>query len=224
MPSQVTNVASDDALTAIYRLQYDEEAEVIAARLAERLEITPPSMSAMLRRLERDGLVALDERKRVSLTPPGLERAQEMIRRHRLAECLLVDVLGLEWWRAYEEAHLLEHAISPITEALIDRRLGSPSHSPFGYPIPAACGAPPAPGSSATVADLTTGDHAEVDRVFEEDQELLRFLEEVGVRPCVPLRVEAHSPVRGTIELSVAGNSVVMGYPAARRIWVRRAE
>ena len=219
MPSQVTNVASDDALTAIYRMAYDEGCEVIAARLAERLEVTAPSMSSMLGRLARDQLISIDDRKRVALEPRGLARAQEMIRRHRLAECLLVDVLGLEWWRAYEEAHLLEHAISPVTERLIRDRLGQPSHSPFGYPIPGD--SIPLSVSTTTLGDLDAGAQAEVERVFEEDEDLLRFFDQVGLRPGAPVGVTTHSKVTGTIDISVAGREVVMGYPAARRVWVR---
>lgn len=221
MPAQVTNVASDDALTTIYRIQADGEDEVIAARLAERLGVTAPSMSAMLGRLARDGMVEIDPRKRVSLTETGLQRAEEMIRRHRLAECLLVDMLGLDWWRAYEEAHLVEHALSDITEQLLRARLGAPTHSPFGYPIP-GCGNH-ARVSRTTVADLRDGEQGSVERVFEEDQELLRFFEDVGVRPGGTIRMDQHAPVRGTVELSLNGEPVVMGYPAARRIWIQEA-
>ncbi len=219
MPSQVTNVASDDALTAIYRMQCDEADEVIAARLAERLDVTAPSISAMLRRLERDQLIEIDGRKRVTLTESGLVRAESMIRRHRLAECFLVDTLGLEWWQAYEEAHLLEHAISPATEGLLRAHLGDPRVSPFGYPIPGL--AEPAELSTRTVADLQDGESAEVERLFEEDQELLHFFDHAGLRPGTPVRMLRHEPARGIVELAVGEQVVGMGYPAARRIWVR---
>ncbi len=218
MPNQVTNVASDDALTAIYRLEYEDECEVRAARLVERLEVTAPSMSAMLGRLARDELIALDERKRIRLTEQGLARAAEMVRRHRLAECLLVDVLGLDWWRAYEEAHLLEHALSPVTEALISARLGNPARSPAGYPIPGG-DAPPV-WSRQTLADLQAGQRAEVERVYEEDQELLRFFDEAGLRPGARLTVQRHQPVGGTLDVTVRGRPTVLGYEAARRVWV----
>ncbi|MBK6320004.1 MAG: metal-dependent transcriptional regulator [Dehalococcoidia bacterium] len=85
MPKQVSNVASDDYLTAIYRLDHDEGQDVIAVRLADRLEITPPSVAGMLKRLLRDHLVTLDGKKIIRLTPEGLRRAEQMVRRHRLA-------------------------------------------------------------------------------------------------------------------------------------------
>ncbi len=221
MPSQVKNVAMDDALTTIYRIQHDEACDVIAARLAERLDVSAPSISAMLRRLSRAGLIEIDARKRVTLTEQGFARAEAMIRRHRLAECLLVDMLGLEWWRAYDEAHLMEHAISPVTEQLIVARLGAPQASPFGYPIPGLSEAP-VPSSGLTLADLAAGEQAEVERVFEEDQDLLRFLEDIGLRPGATVRMLRHGPSRGVLELSVGQASAAIGYPAARRIWIRR--
>lgn len=221
MPNQVTNVASDDALTAIYRLQCDEESDVIAARLAERLEVTQPSISSMLRRLQRDQLIEVDSRKRITLTKQGLARAEAMIRRHRLAECLLVGTLGLDWWRAYDEAHLLEHALSPITEHLIRVHLGDPAVSPFGYPIPGV--SEPAVISRQTLADLPAGEPAIVERVFEEDQELLRFFDDTALRPGIAVQVVRHQRALGVVEVALAGSVLTMGYPAAQRVWIRPA-
>lgn len=221
MPKQVTNVASDDALTTIYRLSHDEGEEVIAARVAERLDIKPASVAGMLSRLRRDELVEIDARKRISLTEGGLARARQMVRRHRLAECLLVEVLGLQWWRAYEEAHLMEHAISDVTEPLIVERLGAPSLSPFGYPLP---------GSDAEVglsqrrlSDLSAGGQAVVDRVYEEDEALLRFFDAEGIRPGSTIAVTEVAPYRGTVTARLGERELVLGLEAARRIWVRDA-
>ena len=168
MPKQVTNVASDDALTTIYRIAHDENEEVSAARVAERLALRPASVAGMLARLRRDRLVDVDERKRISLTEAGRARAEQMVRRHRLAECLLVETLGLEWWRAYEEAHLMEHAISDITEPLILERLGRPQVSPFGYPIPGT--EHPHPLSRRRLAELSAGTRTVIDRVYHLDR------------------------------------------------------
>ncbi|MDO9445190.1 MAG: metal-dependent transcriptional regulator [Dehalococcoidia bacterium] len=221
MPQQMTRVATDDALTTIYRMGHDEGEEVIAVRVAERLGVTNPTISSTLGRLVRDGLIVVGAGKRISLTPSGIARAEGMIRRHRLAECLLVNVLGLEWWRAYEEAHLLEHAISAVTEPLIQSFLGHPSHSPFGYPIPgnAPCEALP----SETLTDVTAGTTVTVDRVFEESQDLLQFFQEAGIRAGVACAVVEHAPARGTVTVAVGGRDVVMGLQPASRIWITRA-
>lgn len=219
MPKQVSNVASDDYLTAIYRLHHDEGQDVIAVRLADRLQITPPSVAGMLKRLVRDGLVAVDARKMIHLTADGLSRAEQMVRRHRLAECLITDVLKVPWWRAYEEAHLLEHGLSDVTEPYLFESLGRPSRSPFGYPIPGS-GAAPTLGME-TLADLPEGADVEIDRVFEEDEALLRFFDEEEIRPGQKVVMESVAAYRGTVTAMVGNRSVVMGTQVARRIWVK---
>ena len=221
MPKQVSNVASDDYLTAIYRLANDEGQDVIAVRLADRLQITPPSVAGMLKRLLRDGLVTQDSKKVIRLTSEGLARAEQMVRRHRLAECLITDVLKVPWWRAYEEVHLLEHGISDITEPHLYEALGRPLRSPFGYPIPGADG--PQTLSMTTLADLQEGVTAEVDRVFEEDEQLLQFFDEEGFRPGEKVTLESLAPYRGTVTARLNGRSVVMGTQVAERIWVKVA-
>jgi len=218
MPKQVSNVASDDYLTTIYRMQYDEGQDVIAVRLADRLEITPPSVAGMLKRLQRDTLVVIDNRKVIRLTPEGLRRAEQMVRRHRLAECLLTDVLHLEWWRAYEEAHLLEHGISDVTEPRLFEALGRPARSPFGYPIPGPETQRNLPAT--TLANVAEGEVVTVDRVFEEDEELLHFFYDEGVLPGRTVRLENVAPYRGTVSAQIEGRTVVLGTQVAQRIWV----
>lgn len=218
MPKQVANVATDDYLTTIYRLDHDEGQDVIAVRLADRLGITPPSVAGMLKRLQRDGLVQVDSRKFIRLTAEGARRAEQMVRRHRLAECLLTDVLHIEWWRAYEEAHLLEHGISDITEARLYEALGRPAHSPFGYPIPGTGATPRL--SMTTLADVNEGETVVIDRVFEEDEQLLQFFDEEGIRPGETVRLEALAPYRGTVTARLGDRLIVLGTQVARRIWV----
>lgn len=219
VPKQVTNVASDDALTTIYRIAHDDDEDVIAARLAERLGLRPASVSGMLARLQRDQLVTVDERKHISLTTAGHARAEQMVRRHRLAECLLVETLGLEWWRAYEEAHLMEHSISDVTEPLIVERLGRPRVSPFGYPIPGTGHLHPL--SRRRLASLTAGTQAVIDRVYEEEEELLRFFDAEGIRPGVRIEVLEVAAYKGTVTIALHGHELVMGTGAAHHIWVQ---
>lgn len=220
MPKQVSNVASDDYLTTIYRMHHDEGQEVIAVRLADRLEVTPPSVAGMLKRLIRDRLVEVDARKVIHLTTEGMRRAEQMVRRHRLAECLITNVLNVPWWRAYEEAHLLEHGLSDITEPNLFEMLGRPTRSPFGYPIPG-------PGvarklSMVTLAQIEPGQTVEIDRVFEEDEQLLQFFDEEGIRPGQKVVLDSVAPYRGTVTANIDGRSVVMGTQVAERIWVKK--
>ncbi|GBD22661.1 Iron-dependent repressor IdeR [bacterium HR29] len=219
MPKQVQNAAVDDYLTAIYRMSHDEGQDVIAVRIADRLGVTPPSVAGMLKRLIRDGLVYQDAKKRIHLTSEGLRRAERMIRRHRLAECLLTQVLGVEWWRAYEEAHLLEHGISDVTEPALYEALNRPTRSPFGYPIPGA--GEDADLSRTTLADLKEGESATIERVFEEDEELLKFFYEEGILPGETITLASIAPYRGTVTARVNGRDIVMGTEVAKKIWVR---
>ena len=221
MPKQVENAASDDYLSAIYRLTHDEGLTAFAVRLSDRLAVTPPSVAGMLKRLQRDNLVNLDKRKSIMLTKEGLNRAEKMVRRHRLAECLLTSVMQIPWWQAYEEAHLLEHGISDITEHHLFEALGKPTKSPFGYPIPGTRDANQ-PLSMSTLSEATTGTEVQIDRVFEEDEQLLQFFDTEGLHPGTIVKVELVEPYRGTLTVRIGSRSVVLGSQVAERLWTCR--
>src|SRR5258706_8542529 len=123
----MASTAVEEYLQAIYTLA-DENGHVVSARLAEFLGFSAPAVSEMVHRLERDGLVTLDGHKEVHLTKPGKAQADSVVRRHRLAERFLVEVLGFEWWKTHEEAELLEHAMSPGIAARLVTVLGEPQN------------------------------------------------------------------------------------------------
>ena len=112
VPGHKPSATIEDYLEAVYNM-LREGRTVIAARLTEKMGVAAPTVWATLQRMQRDGLVKLGARKEITLSEAGLEAAESIIRRHRLAECLLVDILGLAWHEAHEEAHRIEHAISP---------------------------------------------------------------------------------------------------------------
>ena len=187
----------------------------------EGLGTTLPSVLGMLRRMAREGLVVLTTDKEVKLTPRGLELAEGMARRHRLAERLVVDLLGLELHKAHEEAHRLEHAISADLEVKIRERLGNPTTCPFGRPIPGSGHTPPtAPRLSLDQAK--PGLPYTVDRVPEEDTELLRFLVELCLLPNRSITVVDASRSRGVISVKTEQGEGALGYGVAARIWVRQ--
>jgi len=128
--------------------------------------------------------------------------------------------LKVPWWRAYEEAHLLEHGISDITEPHLFETLGRPTRSPFGYPIPGP--GVPRKLPMTTLADIAEGATVVIDRVFEEDEQLLKFFSQEGIRPGADVLLEAVAPYRGTVTARLDGRSVVMGTQVASRIWVTR--
>jgi len=207
----------EDYLQDIYD-QLEDGKTVIAARLAERLEVSAPTAWATLQRMQRDGLVELDERREVHLTAKGKEAAESIKRRHFLAERLLVDILGLDWADSHEEAHRIEHAVSPLVEERIMALLGNPTTCPHGNPMP---GLPHPP--TVLMATLQEGDEREIDGVqedAEEDAELMRFLQQHRLTPGMRIRVLEVAAYNSTMTVEVDGEPVVLGIPAAEQVRV----
>jgi len=215
-----TTASVQDYLAAIYDLDASSR-PVIGARLAKHMGISAPAVFEAVQRLTRGGYVRVGRGKAVSLTPKGREIAEVMARRHRLLERWLTDTLGLNWADAHEEAHRLEHAISPRVEERLATMLGMPSTCPHGNPIP---GMPslvrvePFP-----LAQAKAGTTVVVERITEEaeaDKNLLEYLWRADVRPGRRLHVMEVAPWAGTITLSGDGRTIVLGLPAAAKIWV----
>ena len=208
----------EDDLQEIYNLVQDGRS-VIAARLAERIGVSLPTAWATLQRMQRDGLVELQDRHEIHLTEKGGEAAESIKRRHFLAERLLVDILGLDWADAHEEAHRIEHAVSPLVEERIMALLGNPTTCPHGNTFP---GLPHPP--TVLLSTLTDGDEREIDGVqeeAEEDAELMRFLQQNGMTPGTQLRVVEVASYNSTMTVEVDGRKVVLGLPAAECVRVR---
>ena len=126
--------AFEEYCECIYELDEDD-VDVIQARIADRLHVSRPAVSEMIKRLEVEGL-AHSERSKIQLTPAGLELAERVVRRHRLAERFLTDILGLSWADAHQEAGKWEHVMSIEVEQAMNRVLGDPTTCPHGNPIP----------------------------------------------------------------------------------------
>lgn len=215
----------ENYLLSIYQLQ-EEDVRVTTTQLADRLRQLPegevlgatlPSVGAMLRRMVRDGLVETTRSKDVILTQSGLSAAEGMVRRHRLAKRMVIDLLGVPPHLAHAEAHRLEHAISPYLAEKIDERLGHPTTCPFGHPIPGSGYTPP--GDAVPLSQMASGTTAAVDRVPDQDQELLQYFVENGLMPGRRVQVVEAAPYRGVVKLDCDGAEVVVSYEVAERIW-----
>ncbi|MHB8452466.1 MAG: metal-dependent transcriptional regulator [Mycobacteriales bacterium] len=174
----------EEYLETIYHLA-ESGVPAMRARLVERLGVSAPAVSEQVRRLEREGYVTLEADRTVHLTATGASYATALVRRHRLAERLLVDVLGLPWHQVHEEAGRLEHAISPVLEARLVAVLGDPATCPHGNPIPGSAKAAD-PGPLLPLTRLPTGATAEVVRIEEElqaDRDALVALEAARALP-----------------------------------------
>lgn len=215
-----TTPAIQDYLGAIFDLAGGDK-PVIGARLARHMHVSAPSITEALRRMQREGYIRLHRKREVRLTSKGLDIAKTMARRHRLLERWLTDVLGLDWSRAHDEAHRLEHALSPVVEERLATLLGMPSTCPHGNPIP-GMPAPPA-HNPLPLSQAQMGQKLAVERITEEaeaDRQLLHFLWESGIRPGAALTVKDVAPYAGTISVEMQGRTVTLGIAASNKIWV----
>ena len=187
----------------------------------EGLGTSLPTVTGMVRRMEREDLVKTSSDKEVQLTDRGLVLAEDMVRRHRLAERLVVDLLGASLADAHMEAHRLEHAISPSLLLKIIERLGNPKTCPFGRPIPGS-GYQPDVVTAVPLESAAPGDRFVIDRIPEEDHDLLTFLVDSGVLPGAEGHVVDAARYRGVMNIEVGPNQpITLGYEVASRVWVR---
>ncbi|HEX4743722.1 MAG TPA: metal-dependent transcriptional regulator [Candidatus Limnocylindria bacterium] len=208
--------AIEEYLQVIYTLA-DEGSSVIGARIAEFLGVSAPAVSEMLHRLEREGLVTISDRHEIRLTAAGQTAANTVVRRHRLIERFLVDILGYEWWKVHDEAERLEHALSPEMEERMRRVLGDPSTCPHGNPMP---GVRPSP--TRTLGSLGPGQASVVERIpdqFEHEPGFLEYLESVGLRPGVSVTLVSRT--EDALRVSIGGGARDVRADCAQKVWVR---
>jgi DtxR family Mn-dependent transcriptional regulator len=219
MRNRHASVSEEDYLKAIYHMQLELQ-EPISARLSEALGVTPPAVTAALRRLARRGNVRLDAKAgRIRLTAKGRAIAQSLVMRHRLIERLLTDVLGMDWKVVHAEAEKLEHAISPEIERRLLERFGRDSSCPHGNPFIGGLGKLRRQGVIA-LSEARPGMRVRVIRVDEHEAAFLVFLEKIGLRPGVEFRVLARS-YDATLSIQVGSQQFHLGMTSTGRVWVR---
>ncbi len=222
---------TENYLLCLYKLWEDSEIPTITQLtdtlkqlpLTEGLGTSVPSVSGMIRRMQRQSLVDIGADKRIRLTPKGQEGAEDIARRHRLAEWLVVRLLGMDLHQAHNEAHRLEHGMSREFEEKLVERLGYPTRSPFGRPIPGT-GEPWMPANAIALDGATPNVAYVVARVPEEDAKLLRFLSESKIVPDCEITVLDAAPYLGVLEVATQRDKVSIGYNVARQILVRDTE
>jgi DtxR family Mn-dependent transcriptional regulator len=208
--------AFEEYCECIFELAEDD-VDVIQARIADRLHVSRPAVSEMMRRLEAEGLIETD--KGIRLTEDGQLLATKVVRRHRLAERFLTDVLHLSWAEAHHEAGKWEHVMSQAVEEAMDRLLGSPTTCPHGNPIPGSDYIEP---SSRPLSAVTVGEGFTIARITEELEftpGLLEFLEAGALLPGNAGVITAASP-DGTLTVEIDGRHVGVGAFASARILV----
>ncbi len=211
-------VSKEDYLKAILGAESEGE-EVIAARLADWLRVSPPAVTMALRRLRKDGLVRVQSDGQIRLNAAGRKIARKLTLRHHLIERMLSELFGMEWWKVHDEAERLEHAVSPDFEAKLLAKLGRGGACPHGNLSEQESPASRRHRGLVLLADAKSGDSYKVSGIYERDRELLEFLEARGIRPGAALKLIARNYDK-TLSIRSAAGTVVLGRPAAERIWV----
>ena len=211
--------AIEDYAKAIYALASRGDGTVSTTALAERLGVTPASVSAMIRKLAERGMVEHVPYHGVRLTADGERLALEVLRHHRLLELYLAEQLGVPWDRVHEEAEALEHVLSEDLESRIAAKLGNPTHDPHGDPIPTP-DLSIEEGETLSLADLMPGTRGRFVRVSDSDPAMLRFLDERGVRLGDRLEVLDRQPFDGPLTVRFGDDQHVLGGRLASAIRV----
>src|SRR5438876_4788363 len=219
----------EEYLETVYNMSMEDEV-VIGARLAEKFRVAPPTVTEMLKRLVRDGYIEMDNKRQVTLTESGNQAAEAVLRRHRLTERFLVDMLGMQWHQVHEEACRLEHFISGAVEARVITSLNNPTTCPHGNPIP---------GSVANARNYLKDNHALrlstlaagetaailcISEVVEDEEALILYMHEKGLTPETQLRVLVQGGIGNEQDESfivqVGEREVCISKSAAAKIWV----
>jgi DtxR family Mn-dependent transcriptional regulator len=208
----------EEYLEAVYRLEH-EGPGVTTSGLASALGVAPASVSGMLKKLDKDGYVEYVARGEVKLTRKGLEVGVRVLRRHRLAERLLTDVLGMPWDEVHSEACMLEHAISQRVEDRLVEVLGDPQTCPHGHPVPPRDLSEPV-RSGVPLAQIEEGSRAVVSGVTDEVPEILRYLGEVGLRPGARVRIVEKAPLGGPVTVEIGNVQHAISLELARMVIV----
>ena len=212
----------EDYLAILYVMERDGE-EVVAARLAESLEVAPPTVTVTLKRMERDGWIAVDPARGVYLTKTGCEAASSVIRRHMLTEWMLARMLKVPWSRVHAEADQLEHSISNEIEDQMRVNLDDPQTCPHGNPLP---GYEHIAANWLSLAGVSAGEKVIIRRIHEtaeDNPELMQFLEASGMVPGAPAEIAEVLSFNQTIGLRVGKKNVTIGFPAAKYIFVEKS-
>jgi DtxR family Mn-dependent transcriptional regulator len=211
----------EDYLAIMFIMERDGE-EIIAARLAESLEVTPPTVTVTLKRMERDGWIEVEGRKNIHLTEAGCDAASSVIRRHMLTEWMLARMLKVPWSHVHSEAHAIEHSISDDIENKMRLNFDDPQLCPHGNPLP---GYEYVTAQWISLAQIQSGEQVVIRRIHEiaeNDSELMMFLENNGIVPGTQAEVSEVLPFNQTLTLAIGDRRVVLGFPAAQYIYVEK--
>jgi len=213
---------TEEYLEAIYKLQ-ERNGAAKTTRLAEQLKVALGTITNTIESMEKQSLVIHEPYKGVKLTARGRKMALDVVRRHRLSERLLTDVLRLEWSKAHDAACKLEHVFADKELSRpLDRALGHPKTCPHGNPIPTETGKLTEEQSEA-LSNLNRGEKGTVVKVTDERPDMLQYLATLGLMPGASVEMEEKAPFNGPVMVKVMGASYALGREVASVIWIKRS-
>ncbi len=221
----MTTPTVESYLEIIYMMAMEQQ-PVIGARLAESLHVSRPTVTTTLKRMVREGLIKIIDRKEIQMTAKGQAIAERLQHRHRIVERWLTDVLGMDWAKSDAEAHRLEHAMSDEVAELLNKSLGYPATCPHGNPIPGnPRGAVLIDVKAFQLNDANEGDRVVVTRISEYAENVAALLEYLGQRGLTPgarVVVTEIAPLEGPLTLKIGTRTTSMSREIARFVWVKR--
>jgi len=214
------SIVVEEYLQVLYSF-ISEGKPVKAVNLADRLETSPSTVHATLLRMQRDNLITIEDRKEIQFTEEGFQKAEAMATRHQLVETFLCNTLGIPWHEVHKHAHIMEHGLTPLIEEKLAEFLGFPEFCPHGSPIPGS--KKQLPQEMVFLDQVQNEDHIEivvVDESLEDSVELMKFLEEKGIKPGKLHQVVESLPIMKTIVLGSEQGQVTIPYDIAHKIGV----
>jgi len=215
-------ISKENYLKAIAEAEGEGEV-VIAATLARWLQVSPPAVTMAIRRLKRDGLIRVTAAGEITLAREGREIANRVMNRHHLIERMLTEIFGMEWYKVHEEAEQMEHAVSADFEDRLREKLGEDESCPHGNRVGMDRPQDRRERGWKPLDEISERGVAQVTSVFERDRRLLEYLDGLGIRPGVKLRMVSRN-YDETLTLNVGGKAVQLGRPAAMKVWITQAQ
>jgi DtxR family Mn-dependent transcriptional regulator len=216
----VPSASIEEYLETIFRLLQNDDKYAKTGELAEVLNVKPASVTQMVQKLAKKSYLKYEKNRGVRLTAKGRRLALDVLRRHRIAERLLVDLLGVSWEEAHDVACEWEHMLTPELCNKVLEKLDDPATCPHGNPIPESDGTV-TPLPHLTLVDLRQGESAVIDCISDENVDLLRMMSSMGMLPGETVRVVQISPVGDTLLIEVGTAHFALSYNLARRVRVR---
>jgi DtxR family Mn-dependent transcriptional regulator len=213
MATDQATVAEEEYLQTLFWLQ-EAKLPLTGANVARAMQLSAPTVHEMIGRLERDGYITRGDNKAISFTESGLDHAEGVVRRHRLIERFLTDILGIPWDEVHEEAERLEHAMSPVLEERMLAAIGDAKTCPHGHPIVGGARIEGVP-----LADVQEGASVTILRLENEAEDLLHYLKDAGIEPGEKGTLTASSPVEVTFT-SAAGRDCTVTFSVAETVSV----